>query len=189
MQLGKQGQVPDTDKRSGRTEPWSETKPEDSQILPLISSESSHSLIDSPLFGYLRRSSRPITSGDQKHDDEDLEDAIYLDDASAEGLNPMGPWNMNFNLKIPTCPSSRQKYTNAPLASECQEEEFSRIHPSCIHASSPVVIKHYIKLIMRVERGDDLIMDKRGKRKKYDIIIEVSLMNSVRSSFRLVTRS
>ncbi|POW14471.1 hypothetical protein PSTT_02865, partial [Puccinia striiformis] len=32
-------------------------------------------------------------------------------------------------------------------------------------------VKHYLRLRMRVERGDDLALDKRGRRKKYDIIL------------------
>ncbi|KAI8460910.1 hypothetical protein BY996DRAFT_1462155 [Phakopsora pachyrhizi] len=42
---------------------------------------------------------------------------------------------------------------------------------SCNHKKSSIVIKHYLKLRMRVERGDDKALDNRGRRKRYDIIL------------------
>lgn len=68
-------------------------------------------------------------------------------------LDPLGPWDLEGALQLPDCTG--------------------RIHFSCAHDKANISIKHWVKVTMRVERGDDEFLDAKGKRKRWDIIIEV----------------
>ncbi|KNZ47805.1 hypothetical protein VP01_611g2 [Puccinia sorghi] len=80
-----------------------------------------------------------------------------------------GPWNLAFDLRLPGCHSSSSN------ASERGDKHLDKpprgLNFTCQHSKSPIVVKHYLRLRMRVERGDDQALDKRGRRKKYDIIL------------------
>ncbi|CUA72747.1 Putative arrestin-related trafficking adapter C2D10,04 [Schizosaccharomyces pombe 972h-] [Rhizoctonia solani] len=73
------------------------------------------------------------------------------DEIATNLLNPTGPWTLQLQANLPTCSSP--------------------IHFTCKHARSNMIISHWIKIMIRVERGDDAQMDK-GKRKQFDIIVE-----------------
>ncbi|KAJ9097265.1 hypothetical protein QFC21_004934 [Naganishia friedmannii] len=77
------------------------------------------------------------------------------DDAVASLLNPVGPWYLDTTLQVPDC-SSRIRFTTK-------------------HAKTNMSISHWLKLIIRVERGDDVAVDAKGRRKQFDIIIETPL--------------
>ncbi|KAJ9119687.1 hypothetical protein QFC22_003397 [Naganishia vaughanmartiniae] len=77
------------------------------------------------------------------------------DDAVASLLNPVGPWYLDTTLQVPDC-SSRIRFTTK-------------------HAKTNMAISHWLKLIIRVERGDDVAVDAKGRRKQFDIIIETPL--------------
>ncbi len=47
-------------------------------------------------------------------------------------------------------------------------------------------MKHTIKIVIRVERGDDKFVDKRGRRKRWDIVVQVGV-NMLAVSTRLFT--
>lgn len=84
-----------------------------------------------------------------------------------------GPWTLRFDLRLPCCQSS------SPAGVESQtsegdgrlDKQSRGLNFTCQHKKSPIVVKHNLKLRMRVERGDDSALDKRGRRKKYDIIL------------------
>lgn len=78
-----------------------------------------------------------------------------LDDAAASLLNPTGPWHLECALSVPDCSA--------------------RIRFSSKHAHTNMAISHWLKVVMRVERGDDTAMDSKGRRKLFDIIIETPL--------------
>ncbi|CAE6455080.1 unnamed protein product, partial [Rhizoctonia solani] len=73
------------------------------------------------------------------------------DEIATNLLNPNGPWTIQLQANLPTCSSP--------------------IHFTCKHTRSNILISHWIKIMIRVERGDDSQMDK-GKRKQFDIIVE-----------------
>lgn len=77
------------------------------------------------------------------------------DDAAASLLNPTGPWYLESALQVPDCSS--------------------RIRFSSKHAKTNMTISHWLKVVMRVERGDDTALDSKGRRKQFDIIIETPL--------------
>jgi hypothetical protein len=68
------------------------------------------------------------------------------DDAVSQLLNPFGPWNLETMLHVPDCQS--------------------KIKFSTKHEASNMSIGHFLKIIMRVERGDDKILDAKGRRKQ-----------------------
>ncbi|GHJ86661.1 hypothetical protein NliqN6_3063 [Naganishia liquefaciens] len=77
------------------------------------------------------------------------------DDAVASLLDPFGPWYLDTTLQVPDC-SGRIRFTTK-------------------HAKTNMSISHWLKLIIRVERGDDVAVDAKGRRKQFDIIIETPL--------------
>lgn len=68
------------------------------------------------------------------------------DDAVASLLDPVGPWYLDTTLQVPDC-SSRIRFTSK-------------------HAKTNMSISHWLKLIIRVERGDDVAVDAKGRRKQ-----------------------
>jgi hypothetical protein len=72
-------------------------------------------------------------------------------------LKGPGPWTLHQDMKLPgTC--SQMKFTNR-------------------NRKSNIIVTHTLKLVMRVERGDDLFMDaKTGKRKLFDIVVQTPVL-------------
>jgi hypothetical protein len=66
-------------------------------------------------------------------------------------MDPLGPWHLEKNLHIPDC--------NA------------RIRFSTKHDKTNISVGHSLKVILRVERGDDEALDVKGRRKQFDIIM------------------
>lgn len=73
------------------------------------------------------------------------------DNMYATMLEPLGPWHLEKDLKLPDC-ASAIKFTTK-------------------HQKTNVNIAHFLKVTIRAERGDDLAMDARGRRKHFDIIM------------------
>lgn len=84
-----------------------------------------------------------------------LEAGADVDDATSSLLNATGPWHFDADLHVPDCNS--------------------RIHFTTKHAKTNMTVGHCLKIIFRVERGDDTLLDAKGKRKQFDIIMWVSL--------------
>jgi arrestin-related trafficking adapter 3/6 len=68
------------------------------------------------------------------------------DDAVASLLNPHGPWFLESTLQVPDCQS--------------------HIRFSTKHAKTNMAIAHWLKVVIRVERGDDKAIDSKGRRKQ-----------------------
>lgn len=66
-------------------------------------------------------------------------------------LDPMGPWHLEKNLAVPDCAST--------------------IRFSTKHEKTNITVSHFLKVTIRVERGDDEAVDARGRRKQFDIIM------------------
>ncbi|KAK4687113.1 arrestin-related trafficking adapter 3/6, partial [Tremellales sp. Uapishka_1] len=82
-------------------------------------------------------------------------DGNVNDDTYATLLNPLGPWHLEKLLEVPDC-ARRIKFTSK-------------------HDQTNVTITHVLKVTLRVERGDDVAVDSKGKRKQFDIIIETPI--------------
>ncbi|EAU91611.1 cyclin binding protein [Coprinopsis cinerea okayama7 len=66
-----------------------------------------------------------------------------------------GPWTFHQDLKLPdSCETMR--FTNK-------------------NRRANIVISHLLKVVMRVERGDDLHLDRNGKRKLFDIVVQTPI--------------
>ena len=75
----------------------------------------------------------------------------------ASSLKGPGPWMLHQNLKLPgSC--AQMKFTNK-------------------NRKSNIIVTHTLKLVMRVERGDDSFIDpKTGKRKLFDIVVQTPVL-------------
>ncbi|KAG8976121.1 hypothetical protein FRB90_009307 [Tulasnella sp. 427] len=90
-----------------------------------------------------------------------------LSAAAGQLLNPTGPWSFRFSLKVPDC-TTKLHFTNK-------------------YTKAKIVVTHHVKIIMRVDRGDDTELDAKGKRKQFDIIVEapIQLLSPTYSLFPL----
>ena len=70
-------------------------------------------------------------------------------------LDPLGPWLLESTLRVPDCSSA--------------------LHFSTAHDQANMTVVHSLKLCLRVERGDDEVLDTKGNRKKFDIIIDAPI--------------
>ncbi|GAA6043967.1 hypothetical protein JCM8097_004896 [Rhodosporidiobolus ruineniae] len=102
----------------------------------------------------------PILSDDPNVlDDHPLKDffinASSSDDATPSLLDPTSPWHLDGMLQLPDCAT--------------------KITFSTHHEESNIAVAHNLKIMLRVERGDDEFLDSKGKRKLFDIIVETNL--------------
>lgn len=74
-------------------------------------------------------------------------------DTTPSCLDPIGPWNLESTIQLPDC-SEKLTFTTA-------------------HDRANITVSHILKIMLRVERGDDDFLDSKGKRKLWDVIIEV----------------
>ena len=76
-------------------------------------------------------------------------------EAASEIMGP-GPWTIQAQLQLPrSC--ARMHFTNK-------------------HKKSNIGINHTLKIVMRVERGDDHYLDsKTGRRKNFDIVVQTPI--------------
>ncbi|KAM0749112.1 hypothetical protein T439DRAFT_327607 [Meredithblackwellia eburnea MCA 4105] len=77
------------------------------------------------------------------------------DDTTPQCFDPIGPWHLESTIKLPDCSS--------------------RLNFSTIHDKANINISHVLKIMLRVERGDDDFLDSKGKRKLWDVIIETPI--------------
>ncbi|GAA5969490.1 hypothetical protein JCM11641_008132 [Rhodosporidiobolus odoratus] len=102
----------------------------------------------------------PILSDDSNaFQDHPLKDffvnATSSDDATPSLLDPVSPWHLDGYLQLPDCAT--------------------KINFSTHHHQSNIAVAHNLKIMLRVERGDDEFLDSKGKRKLFDIIVETNL--------------
>jgi len=79
----------------------------------------------------------------------------HNDNMYATLLDPMGPWHLEKNLTVPDC-SSTIRFTTK-------------------HEKTNINIAHWLKVTIRVERGDDDAVNSKGRRKQFDIIIDTPI--------------
>lgn len=70
---------------------------------------------------------------------------LVLSDDTPSLLDPIGPWHLDGLLQLPDCSSKLCVSTN--------------------HEKANISISHTLKIMMRVERGDDEYLDSKGNRK------------------------
>ncbi|KAH6913929.1 cyclin binding protein [Coprinopsis sp. MPI-PUGE-AT-0042] len=73
----------------------------------------------------------------------------------ASALMGPGPWTFHQNLKLP---------------SSCDMMHFTNKN-----RRANIAVNHVLKVVLRVERGDDLHVDKAGKRKLFDIVVQTPI--------------
>lgn len=74
------------------------------------------------------------------------------DDSAAACMDVLGPWELEASVPVPG-PESHLKFSSS-------------------NAQSYVNVSHVLKVVVRVDRGDDEYLDNKGKRRKWDIIVE-----------------
>ncbi|GAA5859063.1 hypothetical protein JCM8547_003988 [Rhodosporidiobolus lusitaniae] len=77
------------------------------------------------------------------------------DDTTPSLLDPLSPWQLDGYLQLPDCST--------------------KISFSTHHDKANIAVAHNLKIMLRVERGDDEYLDSKGKRKLFDIIVETNL--------------
>ncbi|KAL7424873.1 hypothetical protein Q5752_000559 [Cryptotrichosporon argae] len=118
-------------------------------LLPIIS-DLPTAAADSPVAPLARTAAR-----NNPRELEEYSSSNPEDDVLATLLEPLGPWHLEKDLVIPDC-LSRIKFTTK-------------------HDSTNITVAHWLKVTIRVERGDDVAVDAKGKRKQFDIIIETPI--------------
>ncbi|ORX37870.1 hypothetical protein BD324DRAFT_656128 [Kockovaella imperatae] len=116
-------------------------------LLPILSDDP-NAARDSPLASLAAQAA-------QSNPPPDLDEAESKDWQYAQLMDPMGPWHFEKSLHIPDC-ASMIKVTSK-------------------HEKTSIVVSHFLKVTIRVERGDDLALDAKGKRKQFDIIIDTPI--------------
>lgn len=77
------------------------------------------------------------------------------DEALSSLMGP-GPWVLSHDLQLPT---------------DC-----GRVHFTYKHKSANIIVHHTLKIVFRVERGDNQAVDpKSGKRRLFDIVIQTPI--------------
>lgn len=84
-----------------------------------------------------------------------IADGTTTDGTGIQTLDPNGPWILTNNISVPDCTSA--------------------LHFSTSHEKANTTVIHSLKIIMRVERGDNDYLDSKGDRKKFDIIVEAPM--------------
>ncbi|KAF5355180.1 hypothetical protein D9756_005473 [Leucocoprinus leucothites] len=80
-----------------------------------------------------------------------LQNDIEASEMASSFMGP-GPWTFHLDLKLP--------------------KSCSVIKPTNKNKRANMVVSHILKIVMRMERGDDKFMDQNGKRKMFDIVVQ-----------------
>lgn len=136
------------------------TNPHSVPILPVLSDAKTEVLASSPILPFLRpERANIIDSGiglgvaSASMSDQSLTTLVAEaseSEAMSQLVNPHGPWTIHGKMKLPSC-SSRLHFTNK-------------------QAKGVIDVRHWLKMCLRVDKGDE--SDSKGKRRLYDIMIE-----------------
>ncbi|ODN78575.1 hypothetical protein L202_04183 [Cryptococcus amylolentus CBS 6039] len=118
-------------------------------LLPIISDDPT-AAERSPLAEMARQAAMSDPPSDLFDLERDPDDAMY-----ASLMEPTGPWHLEKDLQLPDC-VSKIKFTTK-------------------HDQTNITVAHWLKVTIRVERGDDEALDSKGRRKQFDIIIETPI--------------
>ncbi|KAK8849580.1 hypothetical protein IAR55_004915 [Kwoniella newhampshirensis] len=118
-------------------------------LLPIISDDP-NAAEQSPLAEMARQAALNNPPADAFDLERDVNDSMY-----ASLMEPTGPWHLEKDLTVPDC-TSKIKFTTK-------------------HDLTNITVGHWLKVTIRVERGDDEAMDSKGRRKQFDIIIETPI--------------
>ncbi|WVQ79308.1 hypothetical protein IAT38_001405 [Cryptococcus sp. DSM 104549] len=118
-------------------------------LLPIISDDPL-AAEQSPLAELARNAALNNPPADAFDLEQDPNDSMY-----ASLMEPTGPWHLEKDLVLPDC-TSKIKFTTK-------------------HDQTNITVAHWLKVTIRVERGDDEALDSKGRRKQFDIIIETPI--------------
>jgi hypothetical protein len=122
-----------------------EHRANDGALLPIIS-ENPDAARQSPLAALALQAALSNPAAFTNFAGEHDEDALY-----AGLMDPMGPWHLETELQVPDC-AVKVRFTTK-------------------HEQAHMSVSHWLKVTIRVERGDDVALDNKGKRKQFDIIM------------------
>jgi arrestin-related trafficking adapter 3/6 len=138
----------------------SEGRKEETQLLPIVS-DSDDALLSSPLLEYMV----PTEYNSAMQDAEGSSSTVDMD-AATDFLGP-GPWKLAHTMPLPHCDLVVPSFTN----------------PAGGIGRANMEVKHTVKIVMRVERGDDKHLDKKGRRKRWDIVVQIGVQMLAVSRF------
>lgn len=119
-------------------------------LLPILS-EDPNAAKSSPL-AELARVAYLNNPSERPEFDLEMSDRELADDNMLAGLmDPLGPWHLEQFMTVPDC-AVRIRFTSK-------------------HDKTNISTTHLLKVTIRVERGDDVAMDSKGRRKQFDIIM------------------
>ncbi|WWC73545.1 uncharacterized protein I206_107517 [Kwoniella pini CBS 10737] len=118
-------------------------------LLPIISDDP-NAAEQSPVAEMARQAVINNPNPDVFDLERDPNDSMY-----AQLMEPTGPWHLEKELHVPDC-TSKIKFTTK-------------------HDQTNITVGHWLKVTIRVERGDDEALDSKGRRKQFDIIIETPI--------------
>ena len=97
----------------------------------------------------------PLTTDCETSPLRGLVEANDDSDAASSLMGP-GPWSIQADLQLP--------------------KSCAAMHFTNKHKRSNITISHVLKIVFRVERGDNLFLDsKTGMRKHFDIVVQTPL--------------
>ncbi|KAH8921169.1 hypothetical protein BT69DRAFT_355026 [Atractiella rhizophila] len=117
-------------------------------------------LLKAEIPGEQRTAILPITSDEEDAFENSPLKKLFVagegDETQVPSLaDPLGPWILEGELQLPDCQSN--------------------LHFSLVHEKALLAISHLLRIVIRVERGDDDHLDSKGQRKLWDVIIESPL--------------
>jgi hypothetical protein len=129
--------------------PLVSVKYSDGSVRPILPLPDDIEFKTSPLYELLMT---PNGTAVEDHPQSDLsERASYL---ASQFMGP-GPWSLHFDARLPT---------------SCAD-----LHPTNSNKKSNLLVNHTLKIVIRVERGDDEVVDEHGKRKLFDIVVQTTI--------------
>ncbi|KXN87481.1 Arrestin-related trafficking adapter 3 [Leucoagaricus sp. SymC.cos] len=83
-----------------------------------------------------------------------FKDDSEISELASSFMGP-GPWSFHFDLKLP--------------------KSCNMLKPTNKNKRANMVVSHLLKLVMRMERGDEKYVDKNGKKKLFDIVVQTPI--------------
>lgn len=100
---------------------------------------------------------------------------ILSDDAEAIMDHPLKPWFINPTSSDNTTPACLDPFGPWDLETAIPVPNDNRLRFSMTNPQANMAVKHSVRITLRVERGDDQFLDREGRRKRFDIIVEAQV--------------
>lgn len=109
---------------------------------------------------------------------------ILSEDPDVLSKHPLSKWFINPTSCDNTTPSCLDPYGPWDIESAIDIPADHRLRFTTTNPKANLSVTHCVRVILRVERGDDEHLDREGKRKRFDIIVEaqVNLLSALSAS-------